>query len=257
MPDNPITFAAGDRYGLWTIIGPTFKAKNGLHVWCRCACGLEKPVRGSNLSRGLSRGCMSCGRLTHGYARRGRPRPEYPIWLAMHNRCNRETGPNFKHYRGRGIVVCPRWASFPDFLEDMGPRPTPKHTLERINNEEGYSPENCCWVTMSEQLQNTRRTHFLTIGGRTMSVAAWARETGISRDTLGHRSGLGLSDEQLLQHAPLRAHYLTHDGRTQTLAEWAREYGLNPKTLQNRLERGIATQVALETPARFRSKRWH
>jgi hypothetical protein len=97
--------------------------------------------------------------------------------------------------------VCERWLGengWPNFLADMGKRPGPKFTLERINNELGYFPGNCRWATYKEQLRNTRNTRFLTLNGRTMCVTDWASESGLERVTLFARLRKGWSVEKAL-----------------------------------------------------------
>jgi hypothetical protein len=90
-----------------------------------------------------------------------------------------------KDYGGRGIKVCRRWQdSFEAFLRDMGPRPSPQHSVDRKNNSGDYTPKNCRWATREEQASNTRRNHVLTIDGKTQTLVAWAREFGIDHRTI-------------------------------------------------------------------------
>ena len=113
--------------------------------------------------------------------------PLIHVWRQMRGRCN---NPNYKcyaHYGGRGIKVCERWASFWNFVADVGERPTPKHKLDRIDNERGYEPGNVRWVTQKEQLRNQRRNRMLTFQGRTQCLAAWAEELGMGRTVLQKR----------------------------------------------------------------------
>lgn len=92
----------------------------------------------------------------HGGAKRSGRAPEYNSWAKMLDRCRNPKSPDYKNYGGRGINVCDAWADFAKFLEDMGPRPSPGHSIERVNNDEGYSPSNCVWATREVQARNRR-----------------------------------------------------------------------------------------------------
>jgi hypothetical protein len=107
--------------------------------------------------------------------------PEYAVWSAMIQRCTNPKDKGYKNYGARGIVICPSWrASFQAFYADMGARPSPLHSIERVDNNGPYSPENCVWGTRNQQNRNRRSCIALTIGGRTQLVVDWARERGMS-----------------------------------------------------------------------------
>lgn len=102
--------------------------------------------------------------------------PEYRSWSAMYTRCYNPNVKCYKHYGERGITVCNRWKhSFENFYSDIGPRPSLKHSVERINNELGYSPENCKWATHAEQMNNIRDNIRIEYKGESHTVAEWAR----------------------------------------------------------------------------------
>lgn len=111
--------------------------------------------------------------------------PEYKAWEKMKARCADKSNPR---YGGRGIDVCQQWKdSFSCFYRDVGPRPSKDHSIERINNDLGYFPENCKWATNTEQLNNTCRNRPVSAFGETMSVSMWSRKIGISKKTLWNR----------------------------------------------------------------------
>lgn len=135
------------------------------------------------------------GKLKHGDSRKT---PEYFAWQNMRARCNNPNHPSYLPYGGRGITICERWADYANFLADMGRRPGPGYSLERIDNNGPYSPENCRWATDPEQRRNTRKTRFLTFDGRTQCLTDWAAEIGISLDGLRARLQSGMSAEEAL-----------------------------------------------------------
>lgn len=119
--------------------------------------------------------------LQHGHARRSTKNAgtgTYRAWAAMKARCQRPTAENFHNYGGRGITVCERWQNFKNFLEDMGERP-PGLTLERKNNNAGYSKENCCWTTQKEQQRNRRNNRLVQSNGKLVPLVVAAEESGI------------------------------------------------------------------------------
>jgi len=131
---------------------------------------------------------MSEAKTTHGHGGRrvdgkrvGQTR-EYRSWKGMKVRCNNPNNPRYKDYGARGITVCDEWLhSFETFLFDMGPSPSSKHSIDRINNHLGYSKENCRWATRIEQNNNKRSNRMITVQGRTQSVAMWCRELHLTR----------------------------------------------------------------------------
>jgi hypothetical protein len=128
----------------------------------QCDCGnlvevdRTAVVTGRTSSCGCLRSELVSQRMTkHGMTPRSGHHPLYDIWVAMHQRCENSNVVNYENYGGRGIKVSKEWFDFATFVHDMGPKPTPEHTLERSNNNGNYCKENCCWATRKEQSANT------------------------------------------------------------------------------------------------------
>lgn len=132
----------------------------------------------------------------HGHA--GIKSAEYRAWKGMNTRCYNPNRIDYDRYGGRGITVCERWWSFENFLADMGEKPSPRHSIERRNNDGNYEPDNCYWATRREQNINTRRNHPLVLNGRTQLITDWAQELGIHHMTLYRRLESGWSVERTL-----------------------------------------------------------
>lgn len=112
---------------------------------------------------------------------------EYNIWLSIKARCERETSSAFPDYGGRGILLCERWQEFANFFSDMGEQPSSAHSIERKDNNGGYSPENCVWATKTEQGRNKRNNVLLTVDGETHPISTWAERYGLKYQTLHMR----------------------------------------------------------------------
>jgi hypothetical protein len=135
--------------------------------------------------------------------RRRAPRNcEYGIWFNMLRRCEDHADRRYASYGGRGIRVCERWHDFKSFLADIGRRPSPDYSLDRIDNDGNYEPSNCRWATRDQQIRNTRRSHPVTVDGVTKNLIDWARESGISHPTLYRRLASGWTPEQAISIPP-------------------------------------------------------
>jgi hypothetical protein len=160
---NTLTISAGQRYGRLEVISQGQTRPGGELRWnCRCDCGNETLVGAQALREGVTNSCgcliveASQGRVKHGYGRDGKKSPEYLAWVNLRARCRNPNNPQYADYGGRGITVDPRWDDFAQFLSDMGERPTRMHSIDRVDNEGNYSPENCEWRTVKEQHSNRR-----------------------------------------------------------------------------------------------------
>ena len=129
---------------------------------------------------------------------------EYRAWGSMRDRCANPKNKSFHNYGGRGISVCEQWqASFDAFMADMGPRPSPHHSIDRIDNDGNYTPENCRWTTQGQQMNNVRHNRNISIDGVSRSVAEWCRHHNISRSTFDARVRRGEAAESALSR-PVR-----------------------------------------------------
>jgi len=175
----------------------------------------------------------------------------YRAWVNMRARCNNPKNNEFDNYGKRGIKVCKSWdKSFLSFYKDIGEPPSKKHSLERINNNKGYSKLNCKWATMSQQARNTRRVKKLTYRGINKTLVEWSEELDISYTTLRKRLRDGWDVEKTF-NTPLNQHLhlLTYKGKTQNLKKWAEELDINVKTLRDRVNKSKWGVVkALNTP---------
>lgn len=159
---NAVIDRVGQIYGRLTVYSRAANKHNGNSVWnCVCACGNEVEVQGIDLGKNTN----SCGCLKSETVRSRRviddrtKHPLYKTWINMINRCHNPKATQFNDYGGRMIFVSYAWReSFFQFVEDMGPKPSENHTLDRKNNDEGYSKENCKWSTWEEQNNNQRRS---------------------------------------------------------------------------------------------------
>jgi len=130
--------------------------------------------------------------VKHGHAFPGKMTKIYKIWRSMKRRCYDKNNDNYSYYGGKGVVVCERWQKFKNFFLDMGNPPTEKHTIDRINNDRGYEPENCKWSTKQEQMQN--RSHYLRIAvnGELLTTGQWERKLGLPRAAISERITNGM-----------------------------------------------------------------
>lgn len=180
------------------------KRKRGSRSWwnCLCKCGVQKQILSDCLrsERTKSCGCFreefrGTPQRTHGQTNT----PEYNVWARIKQRCTNTKYHEFHLYGGRGIKICSRWLnSFEAFFRDMGPRTTPQHTVERINNDKGYEPGNCRWATQKENGRNKRNNHRLTHLGQTKCLSEWSEITGIKSSTIRARIKSGWSVENAL-----------------------------------------------------------
>lgn len=192
MPRTVIAKPIGSVFGKWTVVGPTVSVDGKSVVACRCDCGTERQVRSDRLSRGETKSCGKCGVIGT------RTLHEYQVWRHMRERCSNPNQWHYHRYGGRGIKVCDRWKTFANFYADMGPRPSTDHSLDRIDNDGDYSPENCRWATRHDQNRNRCNNRMFSLNGETLCLTDWATRLGIDKWSIIHRLERGWSLEDAL-----------------------------------------------------------
>lgn len=263
---------AGQRFGLLQVLAFHDRQGKERRWLCRCDCGRECPVTVSNLRTGRQTGC-GCRVTKHGDKRNGRRVTEYTIWANMRMRCENQGDANYHNYGQRGISVCDRWRGehgYENFLADMGRRPSPKHSIDRKNNDGNYELGNCRWATTTEQANNRRNSRVLEFNGRAQTVTQWAREIGVVPGVLMYRLKLGWSVDRTLTepYAPRSwGPRRSRDGRDtdpvvefrglqKRATEWASEFGMPPDVVRRRVYRdGWNIERALRQPVRSFSSR--
>ena len=160
---------------------------------CLCTCGTQVPVRRDHLLTGKIKSCKCLMRESgrarrHGHTINGKVTTEYRCWCDIIQRCHNPKRGDYLRYGGRGIQVCVEWRnSFEAFIQHIGTKPSPAHSIERIRNERGYEPGNVYWATAIAQQRNKRSSHKLTIDGITQCIAAWSEQSGIKAVTIERR----------------------------------------------------------------------
>lgn len=253
----------------------------GERFWlCECRCGRFVSVRTGSLISGNSTSCgckqrehiAALGRAskTHGQSLGCRQSPLYKTYYAMVRRCIDPKASGYLRYGARGITVCTRWLVDPAaFFTDMGGKPTPKHSLDRIDPYKGYwcgrsdCPEcgpasrqpNCRWATAIEQGSNKTNNRRLAFEGRNLTIAEWARETGLDYRTIRGRIENGWSIKEALTRPLDGPRLITWKGQTKSLDEWARITGIPKSAIWQRLDRlGWSVKRTLTAPLQVQRK---
>ena len=198
-----VTDLVGQKFGRLTVIKQGGRTNTGVIKWlCRCECGKEKEIIGTNITRGLttSCGCYS----TESHTKHGMSGgPEYLSWQHMKDRCLKPESESYPEYGGRGICVDPRWLGdkgFENFFADMGPRPDGTSLDRWPNNKDGnYGPGNCRWGTAGEQMRNTRRNHWIEYNGERKVLADWAYFFGVKPCSIYSHLSRGKTETEVIE----------------------------------------------------------
>ena len=196
----------GTRSGMLTVINEclypvvTPKGQKIAVYFCQCECGNATIVHKAHLVSGHTQSC-GCLHLT-AITKHGKCRSRsYIAWQHMIDRCKNPKAKDYSGYGRRGITVCQRWESYENFLADMGEPPNGL-SLERVNNNQGYFPENCRWATRKEQQSNRRVSVLIEYDGLTLTLSEWARRANLSRSSIKRRLEKGWTIEDALLTPP-------------------------------------------------------
>ncbi len=202
----------GNVYGKLTVVGFSHSAtvsktlkpgdRSGsrtLAFWrCKCECGRERVVVGRDLRRKDKRAVRTCGtcpRISHGMSYSS----EYISWHMMMSRCTMPAYSGYPQYGGRGITVCDKWLTFSGFIEDMGPKPSQSHTIDRFPNRNGnYEPSNCRWATKADQNRNMETNVWIEHDNEKLVLTDWLKKLGVPVSTYYSRRRRGLPIKKAL-----------------------------------------------------------
>lgn len=209
---RPMIDNTGLRFGEWEVL--RFDRVDGSsRWWCRCSCGTERSVFGFHLRNGESTSCgcvrdrLFGGRTAkrqwkHGASIDPSLKKEYTAWENMKFRCLNPKAPGFARYGGRGITICDEWANdFAAFLRDVGRAPSPKLSLDRIDNDRGYEPGNVRWADAATQAGNKQRARLVTVDGQEMCLKQACERLGINYGMVTARVQRGVPPSVALYRA--------------------------------------------------------
>lgn len=260
-----IDLQPGQKFGMLTVVKRAESKHKNTYWVCRCDCGTNTLVTASHLTHGHTKSCGCLQRRTaqktmvsmmktkgadgHSVRRLSK------TWRNMISRCNNPNDKSYPNYGGRGIKISPEWESdywaFERWAVSSGWEPG--LTLDRIDNDKGYCPDNCRWATQKQQNNNKRNVIILEFQGKQRTISQWSDEFCIDRRTLWSRLQKGLSIERSLTKPVTRKRsriFLEHQGRCQSLEQWAKELNISYSGLHNRYKRGWSVERMLTEPVK-------
>ena len=230
-------------FGRLTVIGEKSEKKH-IYWLCKCSCGNVKWIRKTRILSGQTKSC-GCLRKeikrTHGQCKT----KLYRVWTSMRQRCNNPNNKRYKDYGGRGIKICDEWNNFSNFFKWANEHGYHEGlSIDRIDNDKGYSPQNCRWATMLTQNNNTRHCRRITYHGETHTVAEWERKLNMKCGILEQRllRGMTLSDALSTPVKTCQTRYVTYKGKVMSLHGWAKHLGMNYSTFQSKINKGISME---------------
>ena len=195
---------SNERFGRLTVLKQSTNRGRLVQWCCKCDCGNETLATTKKLRNGRKQSCgclwypaIVKAKTKHGHSADGTTSAELKAWMSLRNRCNNPMNRSYHRYGGRGIKVCERWDDFSNFLADMGPRPSVLHSIDRIENNSSYSPDNCRWATKTEQARNKGSTVLVNYGGKIMCVKEVSVLCGVGQGTILYRIHAGWPEHRL------------------------------------------------------------
>ena len=251
----------GDRFGKLTVIKQDETHADNRRYWeCKCDCGTIKNVRESYLVSGRVKSCGCYSKENPAHVTHGLSKTKiYRIWHDMRERCFNPKKERYPNYGGRGITVCDEWASPDGFtafynyvskLEHFGEE---GYSLDRIDVNGNYEPNNVRWATDAEQRRNRTDNHYIEINGEQMILSDVAKAAGVTNKTIYKRLSLGASEEQLLRKCRVDSWTIEINGESLTVKEIANRAGVHKTTIQGRIKAGLTGEELLKpaSPRKF------
>lgn len=269
------TDMTGQVFGRLTVLEYSHSTHNGGHSYwkCQCECGNIITTVRARLKDGRTRSCgclqrdLAKERYSKPNRRIGETRkktPEYTCWQNIKTRCFNPSTNSFKNYGERGITICDEWRdNFDQFFEDMGTRPSPKHSVERKDNSLPYSKENCVWALPVTQVRNRRITRKFSMNGVELPIGEWCEKYNANYNVVYNRvAALGWDLEEALTTPVYGKNNSGPKGReyqiglmTLTIAEWSKLYNIYAPLVRQRIKNGWNIEEALTTPSNRHKKK--
>lgn len=234
-------------------------------LWkCQCDCGNIVYATGNALQRNNTKscGCLKLEAVKQNWIKNTRHGMShsrlYDIWHGIKFRCMNEKSYEYDTYGGRGITICDEWKNdFSKFMEwALSNGYSDDLSIDRIDVNGNYCPENCRWATLSEQARNKRDSRYLTAFGKTQTLADWADEYNMIPETISYRLSHGYTLERALTEIPNPERFITYNGETHTVTEWSKIIGMDSSVLSARLNMlGWSEERALTEPARKKGRK--
>lgn len=259
QPAHNFSNLTGQKFGRLYVQGVDHRCSGTVYYKCLCDCGNTAVILGSSLKRGATQSC-GCTRFqtisekvrTHGESNTRL----FRIWTGVKNRCYNVNEPSYKNYGSRGISVCAAWLNSYEVFRDWAlangydeNAPYGECTLDRIDVNGDYCPENCRWVNLKIQANNKTTNHFIDYRGERHTIAEWSALLSVPKYIIHAGLRAGKPFAEIVEGHHTTRHLITFRGETLPMRTWERRMGLGCKTLYHRIKKGWSIEDALLTPA--------